>query len=150
MWANGCSFLRHVLGESGWWKGVPYTALRPTPVAQAEAVATDGGRPGTFDGHLCNTPGTGWGPEYDGWMCDATYESSWKNYITQVNAWLQANVQNYNTRPIGIWNLVNEPSEWKDYTKTAYLCKARPIRVFFFFFKFLCRLGRAFLASRQW
>ena len=50
IWANGCDYKRYVLGQSGWWKGVPYAPPRNTPVAQSEAVATDGGRPGTFDG----------------------------------------------------------------------------------------------------
>ncbi len=85
VWANGCDYKRYVLGQSGWWKGVPYVAPRNTPVAQSEGFATDGGRPGTFDGNLCNTAATAWGREYSGWMCDAAYENSWKNYMTQLN-----------------------------------------------------------------
>ena len=121
VWANGCDYRRYVIGQSGWWKGVQYSALPAT--AQSEAMSTEGGRPDPFDGKSCNTASTSWDSSYDGWMCDASYEAAWGNYMQQLVAWLTANVPNYASRTHGLWYTVNEPQNWKDYTKSAYLCK---------------------------
>lgn len=85
-------------------------------------MSTEGGRPDPFDGKPCNTAGTTWGPEYNGWMCDAAYEAAWGSYMSQVVTWLQANVPNYATRSHGFWNTVNEPQVWVVSIRVLFVC----------------------------
>ena len=93
IWANGCTFKRYVLGQSGIWRGQPYQApALGAPTFHSEAMSTDAGRPATFDGVACDTPSTGWPaevkkqksvfvkfllnfPQFDGWMCSNAYEA---------------------------------------------------------------------------
>lgn len=95
-------FILRSLGQSGVWKGVPFSApALGAPTAQSEAFATEGGRPATFNGVACGG---------DGWVCSAAYENEWALYMNAVVQWLQAHVPNYSTRPHGIWYTINGES----------------------------------------
>lgn len=110
IWANGCTFQRYVLGRSGVWRGVPFAApLVGAPTFHSESVSTDAGRPGTFDGQACNTPGTGWPAAFNGWMCESAYEAAWGNYLSQLVTWLTANVPDFANSLHGVWYTINEP-----------------------------------------
>jgi len=112
IWANGCTMRRYIQGKGGEWRGTQYADWVEDGFSVYNPVRTDNYRPDPFCGVACGG---------NGWQCTPAYEAKWGTYLKALQEYFAIhNVTTSNVK--GFWYTQNEPQNYNDYTKSAYLC----------------------------